>query len=92
MVPFSKGYNLLKDSTYPQPAVLPTAAPELTKTTLPPSSLLRRVGRVIFSTETKEKKLTSKCVFQEFTVVSGASILPKGSRVPALRTNPSIRP
>ena len=89
---FSKGQSLPKSSTYPQPAVSPTAAPELTKTTLPPSSLLRRAGRVIFSTETKEKKLTSKCVFQESMVISGVSILPKGSRVPALRTSPSIRP
>lgn len=73
----------------PQPGIPLTAAPELTKTTLPPLALLRRCGKVTFNAVTREKKLTSKCLFQESRGVSSA-MRHKGSRVPALRISPSI--
>ena len=74
----------------PQVGMLPVAAPELMKTTRPPSELLRSSGRVARRAVMSEKKLVSKCCLHCSTDTSSDAILPRGSSVPALRMTPSM--
>lgn len=48
----------------PHPGIPFIAAPELTKTILPPMALLLKYGKADFTAVMREKKLTSKCFFQ----------------------------
>lgn len=72
------------------PGMPPVAAPELIKMTLPFDSL--KAGREALMAGTSENKLTSKWRIQLSRLISGLSMRPKGSRVAALRINPSICP
>jgi hypothetical protein len=72
------------------PGIFPVAAPELIKTILPFDS--RKAGKEVLIAGTRENKLTSKWCFQLSRLMSGLSMRPNGSRVAALRINPSICP
>lgn len=72
----------------PHPGTPLTAAPELTKTILPPWVLFRRKGKATLVAVTREKKFTSKCFFHESRDVS-SPMRHRGSSVPALRIRPS---
>jgi len=74
----------------PHPGLPFTAAPELTKTILPPILLLRKAGKAACMAVTKEKKFTSKWLFHWLRDVSVEPMRQRGSSVPAFKTRPSM--